>query len=64
MFTSQEEVQFWALRLKFARSWFKSRTFVINDGLCAIARLNYTQLLVAEFTYLFNHRQKKENYHG
>lgn len=59
MFTSQQEVKFWACRWAFARSWFRHGTFTINRGLQQIAMVNYATLLTVEFSHLFNVRLKQ-----
>lgn len=58
MFTSQDEVKWCATRYKFARTWRKGG-FVHNTALAYISMSNYTAVLVAGFSHLFNVRLKQ-----
>lgn len=58
---SELECKWWALRYKFSKTW---KTKHISQGLADIRMSNYTQLLVACFTHLYNVRQQKGTYHG
>jgi hypothetical protein len=56
MFTTQDDVAWWAARWKWVRHWQHERTpFVAHMGM-----VHYRNLLIATFTHLFNHRLKKK----
>lgn len=57
MFTSQQNVHYWAKRLKYTKQI--KQAFPKNSVLPTLCRLNYAWMLIAAFSVLFNERLKQ-----